>query len=781
MIGQFSFSGKKEAAFGIWIFSWRLSFFSFFCLLFLMVSLPVRSAGWAAVAIPASLNSDKTLRLLLNETQGLTLVLQADATITGASSTQTGTLTWNFPRGMRALSNGGYYGVTDASEWDSGNRHFQSFSFSFANAQLDGTPGSRVSSEWKNQIFFVQPTETPLSGNDFVSLTLTQGANQNVWTWPLAVSSLQAVTTMPEKITLGFWDYNYGRAGIASGGVARLFRDVGIRYVQAASDATYRQALNSEGIVSGGNTHHSYFRLVGFPNYDVDGVADTGSFPCPQDIIALPSGSAIPGVSTLISKAESENGFASFDYEPTGIDGFCASAIARFKSENGVSDAEFNAFRAYFSANRLNTFKTTDAGILDTYTKWTNFSTRQSAEYISRIRQGVNAESSTTRLMLTTSRGYAGFLSSYLSLGNDASAMAPFVDYILPQLYFSGENLGVKQVIKFVRGWKQEIDDSRPQTELWPLLLVRYTGATSGNSPARLFQQIIAATASGARGILLYYPSNLDAGYWSAIGDAARNLALYEDYYEGASSEQSFSLSGMPSTNGTQLIYPGYDSPLTFVDWHFTAHKLGSSYLLTLFNLQSGSSLDFPVSTALNVSIGSVQGATQIAPMTWRVPANGVAFVVLNTTPTVTSCSTISPATWGSVPGGNAGYGAPYDVFTSNVSLLKADCRTEDIHTIQATLGVLGDTTRIVYTKGYYYANGNWTQYTGICTGALNGDWCQGSVSATITDPNLSTASAAAPAYFVGMTCSVQGGSWRCGCRDTNCANFYWQIQGAGQ
>ena len=55
-----------------------------------------------------------------------------------------------------------------------------------------------------------------------------------------------------------------------------------------------------------------------------------------------------------------------------------------------------------------------------------------------------------------------------------------------------------------------------------------------------------------------------------------------------------------------------------------------------------------------------------------------------------------------------------------------------------------------------------------------------GPTTATITDPDITTASASAPAYLVGMVCSVQGGGWKCGCRDTSCTNFYWQIQGAG-
>jgi chitodextrinase len=146
---------------------------------------------------------------------------------------------------------------------------------------------------------------------------------------------------------------------------------------------------------------------------------------------------------------------------------------------------------------------------------------------------------------------------------------------------------------------------------------------------------------------------------------------------------------------------------------------------------------------------------------------------------TATPCNTVTTANF-SQPAYSS-YGAPFDAFQTSTSLMNANCSSSDPHTIQATLGQTGDTTRIVYTKGYYYANSAWTQYTGTCTGAQNGDWCQGSVSATITNPDISTASASAPAYFVGMTCSVQGGSWRCGCRDTMCSNFYWMIQGAGQ
>jgi len=179
----------------------------------------------------------------------------------------------------------------------------------------------------------------------------------------------------------------------------------------------------------------------------------------------------------------------------------------------------------------------------------------------------------------------------------------------------------------------------------------------------------------------------------------------------------------------------------------------------------------------LQSTTGSI-ASTQTFGTAHRYLSHMVAFKTTATASSVT-CNTVTTANFSQAAYNS--YGAPFDAFQTSTNLINATCSPSDPHTIQATLGQTGDTTRIVYTKGYYYAGSAWTQYSGTCTGALNGDWCQGSVSAMITNPNISTASASAPAYFVGMTCSVQGGSWRCGCRDTSCTNFYWQIQGAGQ
>ena len=153
-------------------------------------------------------------------------------------------------------------------------------------------------------------------------------------------------------------------------------------------------------------------------------------------------------------------------------------------------------------------------------------------------------------------------------------------------------------------------------------------------------------------------------------------------------------------------------------------------------------------------------GITAPTGMTWALAAIEVKG---NPTAQPQSCNTVTTTNF-SQSAYNS-YGAPFDAFQTGTNLLDAKCNSADTHTINLTTGVTGDTTRIIYTKGYYYdpVTAGWTQYSGTCTGALNGEWCQGSVSATITNPNISTASASNPTYLVGMTCSVQGGSWKCG------------------
>ncbi|QQS21248.1 MAG: hypothetical protein IPL87_01830 [Candidatus Moraniibacteriota bacterium] len=242
--------------------SWKIPLLFLFLTLFLFQSKEGNAAGWGAVITPGTLNPDSTIRILHNEVQVLPLVLQADATITGdpdVNATQTGTLEWNMPQGLQILSSGGYYNASLVSQQTSGNREILTYSFSVTESSLDGVPGARITTEWKNHVFYVKATTVPASGNDFITLTLRQGANSDTWTWPLAVTPLRTPAGVPSKITLGFWDYGWYRAGTASTEVANLWSKLGISYTQYGGVPSYVTALRNKGIITGGNVHNSHF------------------------------------------------------------------------------------------------------------------------------------------------------------------------------------------------------------------------------------------------------------------------------------------------------------------------------------------------------------------------------------------------------------------------------------------------------------------------------------------------------------------------------------------
>jgi hypothetical protein len=106
-------------------------------------------------------------------------------------------------------------------------------------------------------------------------------------------------------------------------------------------------------------------------------------------------------------------------------------------------------------------------------------------------------------------------------------------------------------------------------------------------------------------------------------------------------------------------------------------------------------------------------GITAPTGMTWALAA--VEVKGNPTSGTFTPCNTVTTSTSPSPP---TTVTARPLMRSNEHHLINASCTSSDPHTIQATLGQTGDTTRIVYTKGYYYTGSAWTQYSGTCTGA---------------------------------------------------------------
>src|SRR5690606_924269 len=124
---------------------------------------------------------------------------------------------------------------------------------------------------------------------------------------------------------------------------------------------------------------------------------------------------------------------------------------------------------------------------------------------------------------------------------------AQYTDIIMPQIYSGYGAANAKLALNMTAGWKREITQQNADTQLWPLLLVRYAGASVFNSPQRLYQQAIGSMAQGADGIMFYYPGNMDAPYWNMVARLNENLAKYENYYHnGKRVDEQFTLSELP-------------------------------------------------------------------------------------------------------------------------------------------------------------------------------------------------------------------------------------------
>jgi hypothetical protein len=130
---------------------------------------------------------------------------------------------------------------------------------------------------------------------------------------------------------------------------------------------------------------------------------------------------------------------------------------------------------------------------------------------------------------------------------------------------------------------------------------------------------------------------------------------------------------------------------------------------------------------------------------------------------TPSSSSTPSPFT--------AGFGVPWNFFTRppNELVLQASCSaagvTAQIHKPSSIQ------SHLTYHQGYQWnapAN-QWQYFFYTCTQPLIANvWCPDNATATL---NL------LHPFFIAYTCSLVNNQWKCGCRDEQCAQGFWQLQ----
>jgi hypothetical protein len=587
---------------------WRSRVFTTI-ILFIMLcfgQIVAQAADWGAVLLPASLNNDRTVRLLGEQTQVITFILQASDEVRARGAKHHIEVAFDLPTGFEAIYSEGYYQFTKKSSRTVGARTITTYDAEVTNGFLVGAPGSPINSEWRVHSLFLKTAKQIAPGEDYLGLQIrdaaaagarAEGAIESL-RWPLSLTEMKPPVARPKRTTLGLWDYNFYRSNdaVTSEGLARLFKDSGIGFTHYAEYEVYHQALKKQGILTGGNTLNASFYSSEYADADPAGHELADEFSNPQAIIDLPKGAPIPGVKTLLNHARLGDNIATFDFEPDGAHGFGEPSVREFKKRNKVSDADFAKFRAHVAENRLLTFQSTDPLIQRIWKQWTEFRSQQIEGYTRRIYQDLKAQAPDVKLAITSRVTMGKDSSATLAVGTDNSVMARYCDMMMPQIYCGYGAANTKLAIETSARWAAELRRQKSGAELWPLLLVRYAGASVANSPLRLRQQAIGSLTQGAKGILFYYPGNMDAPYWTMAARLTEDIAKYEDFYhDGKRVDELYKLSELPQGMAQVSMWPGYTETVQNPGWAFTAHELNGKVLLTLMNLEEANDLVFGV------------------------------------------------------------------------------------------------------------------------------------------------------------------------------------------
>ncbi len=602
---------------------------------------------WKASILPASLNADNTVRLLGGQTQMISYTLQADKAVTGRGETHQIEIEIDHPVGLKILSPGTRYPSKELSSQTQGNRVVTRYQVEVNNKVIAGAPGARIMGEGNNQSIFLSVPTSVEPGEEYLVFKLKDGEKTQQFRWPLEIREFTPAKAHPKRTSIGLWDYTYARAITpeTSVGIAKMLHATGVNFVQKAESPIYREAMKAQGITTGGYTHHGAFFSQSYADRGAGGSVAVGGFPDAHTIVSLPAGTKLPGVAQLVKHAGESGGIATFDFEPKGASGFSPAAVAKFKEQYKVSDADFKIFQEYVAKNGMKSFLVTDPKLAQIWRQWTVFRSDVTSNYVRRISEAFHAQAPGGKLLITSSSSAGADSLKTHAIGTDNAAMAKYADIMMPQVYSGYGGANAKLAMQMTAAWRSELKKQNAKTQLWPLLLVRYSGANTGNTPARLRQQIIGSLTHGANGVAFYYPVNMDAGHWEMLARTTEEIARYEDFYQdGERVDSRYALSALPKGSTEVQVYPGYNEPVQDPGWAFTAHRLGNRTLLTLFNLEEGNDLVFGINTG-NAVLKQAQNAQglgkelssileeQTVQLTgvnqWLVAPGQVAFIIL--------------------------------------------------------------------------------------------------------------------------------------------------------
>ena len=495
------------------------------------------------------------------------------------------------------------FDVIDSARGVDGHRYTRAYqdgalvvTDSFRHNRHQLTPLGSRPSEWRTYKIALRVPADVKPGSRLTMRLHHQGRMEVERTWDIRFTRLEGQDSPPlRKLVFGFYDYGYNGLKNAADDILNLFQAVGVNQFRVLN--TRQRPPNFIWLSS---VHHDFFHSRQHPNISVGGEPSKGGFCDPEAVIAEGATAVIPkAIERLVQAVDSSPSQAVYiDYEPTGITGFSERSIQKFMSEHQVSADDFARFREAYAREKHQVYRVEDAVVQAVYSKWTAFNTRQSAEYIGAIARDFKARRPEAQFWVTQSCT-CGMDDKTRALGNDNSAMAAYLDGVLPQIYCGYGATAAKRSALVVEGWRRQINRLNPSCRLVPLLLNRYAGASVKNSPEMVRLQGLAAVASGADGVSYYFVQNFDGDYYPQLLRMRQDMARYEDFYvDGKRVDDRFDLSEMGEGKVPMHMWPGVSVEVPNPGWHYTAHQLNGKILLTLFNFDKDNELLFKVKTS---------------------------------------------------------------------------------------------------------------------------------------------------------------------------------------
>ena len=589
---------------------------------------------WIIKNTPASNNKNKTIYMFKDEAQCLFLVIKT--TEKNIIKDYKIKLKTCLPKGTR-LYGASCDGNTQCDTSSKISGEVEEFTIDFKIRKGDLQPKEKKErAEWKSVRVALK---LPENSRDYWKLKIKMFADDHYideYCWPVKILKKAAFKGEFKKLRMGLWDYGTFKCGFAAEDLIDFYKSVGINYNQKPFWDTKKKTYEEKSFTVGCSTHSGYFTNRNFLDVNYLGKKINSTFPDPQAINDEGGKIIQPAINRMVKAAESYSGIATIDYEPSGLNsGFSDRSIKAFCKKENLSKDAFNKFHQQYKKLKYTIYKTDDPFIKKIYIKWVQFRSNQIQNLAGIISKGIKEINPKIKFEITCTPAFGKDDVSTLAEGADNAEMAKYIDGIMPQFYSGGYGGAVaKNVALVTRKWKEQITKLNKRCKLYPLLLIRYSGAKVFNTPARIRQQTLGSIAEGADGIVYYYVQQFDAKYWNVITKTNNVLRIFEDFYfNGIRVDKEYKPENMLKGSTEITVYPGYKRIVKNPNWHYTAHAFKGKVLLTLFNYSDN---DVLFSYSQKLSIKKLKNCNKYASGSSKIafmfPPQEVGFVVLKNT-----------------------------------------------------------------------------------------------------------------------------------------------------